>query len=116
MNYSFGIKPIPSVPNGTIFTGDNFCQLLPHTPILVGKTGLKFIKCNLTNCDIPVDAICEYTSPYHISFCSNIHPKWIEYGLTPCVQNCSHVVSTDTITIDGVIVDVVYYYEDNGVI
>ncbi len=45
-NYSFGIKPIPDVENGHTFTGDNFCQLLPHTLILAGKTGLMFVKCN----------------------------------------------------------------------
>lgn len=116
MNYSFGIKPIPSVENGHTFKGDNFLQLLPHTKICEGVTGLKFIKCNLTNCDIPPDAVTEGCRPYHIEFCSNSHPKFIEYGLTPCVQNCSHVVSTDTITIDSIVVDTVYYYEDKGVI
>jgi len=116
MNYSFGIKPIPAVENGHIFKGDNFCQLLPHTKILEGITGLKFINCNLTNCDIPADAVFDGCKPYHVSFCPNKHPKFIEYGLAICIQNCSHVSSIDTVTIDGTVVDEVYYYEDRVVI
>lgn len=110
-NYSFGINPIPSVENGHVFTGDNFCQLLPHTPILAGVTGLRFINCNLTNCDLPVDAVFEGCKPYHTSFCTNINPKLVEYGQVACVANCTHVVDIDTITIDTVVVDTVYQYE-----
>ncbi len=115
-NYSFGIRPIPAIGNGYVFTGDNFCQLLPHAKICEGVTGLKFINCNLTNCDLPLDATCEGCKPSHIEFCSNLHLKFVEYGLTPCVLNCSHVVSIDTITIDSVIVDTVYHYEGKEVV
>lgn len=115
-NYSFGINPIPDVPNGHTFTGDNFLQLVPHTPILAGKTGLKFVNCNLTNCSVPVDSVFEGCRPYHTEFCSNVHPKWIGHGLSPCAPNCPHVVSTDTITIDGVLVDTTYHYADKGVV
>ena len=115
-NYSFGLKPIPDVENGHVFTGDNFCQVLPHTKILIGVTGLKFINCNLTNCDVPVDAVFDGCKPYHVSFCSNEHPKFVEYGLSSCVVDCSHVFSIDTITIDGMLLDVVRYYESKEVI
>ena len=115
-NYSFGLRPIPDVENGHTFTGDNFCQLLPHTKILAGKTGLKFVNCNLTNCDFPPDAIFQGCSPYHVSFCTNDRPKLIEYGQTPCAVDCSHITSTDTITIDSVVVDTVRYYEAKAVI
>lgn len=115
-NYSFGIRPIPSVENGHIFKGDNFLQLLPHTPILVGVTGLKFTNCNLTNCDIPPDAVTEGCQPRHILWCSNLHPNWIEYGLTPCTENCSHVIEVDEVTVDGVSLGKVYNYSDKGVL
>ena len=115
-NYSFGLRPIPDVENGHIFTGDNFTQLIPHTAILAGKTGLKFVKCNLTNCDVPVDSSFEFTQPHHHEFCSNLHPEWIKFGLGTCVQNCSHVISSDTITIDSVVVDTVYFYQDKEII
>jgi hypothetical protein len=115
-NYAFGINPIPDVANGHVFNGDNFTQLNPHTPILVGKTGLKFRNCNLTNCDPPADSSYDGCQPRHCEFCSNMNPEWIEkYGLTQCSQNCIHVKSTDTITIDGIAVDVTYYYEVKAV-
>ena len=115
-NYSFGVHPIPDVPNGHTFNGDNFTQLVPHTTILEGKTGLKFINCLLTNCEPPEDSTYDGCRVQHCEFCSNIHPEWIEkYGLTQCAENCSHVVSTDTITIDSVAVDTTYYYADKAV-
>jgi len=110
-NYSFGLTPIPDVENGHTFTRDNFTQLISHTPILVGKTGLKFINCNLTNCDLPSGSITQGCSPYHVSFCTNINPKLIEYGQTSCAKNCTHVIQVDTITIDSVVVDTHYIYE-----
>ncbi len=115
-NYSFGIHSIPVVENGHTFKGDNFLQLLPHTRICEGVTGLKFINCNLTNCDIPLDATHEGGTPYHVEWCSNVHPKWVDHGLTPCATVCPHVVSVDKITIDSVVVDQVYYYEDKVVV
>ena len=68
-NYAFGINPIPDVENGHTFTGDNFTQLQPHTKILEGKTGLKFVNCNVTNCDLPPDAEVTGSSKKHGSFC-----------------------------------------------
>ena len=114
-NYSFGIKPIPQVENGHVFTGDNFSQLVAHTKILEGVTGLRFIKCNLTNCDLPPDAVTEGSQPRHASFCANLHPEWIRWGLIPCAENCSHVTEVDEITVDGVSLGKVYHYADQGV-
>lgn len=113
-NYSFSMLPIPEVENGHTFEGDNFIQLYPHTAILVGVTGLKFIKCNLTNCDIPADATHD-TAKGQVSFCSHVHPNWVAKGLTECTQDCEHLVITDTIVIDGVTIDTVYHYEDKVV-
>jgi hypothetical protein len=114
-NYSLGIKPLPTVENGHVFTGDNFLQLQPHTKIFEGVTGLKFINCNLTNCDIPADAICEGCSPRHAEWCSHLHEHFVDHGLVACAANCSHVTSVDTVTIDGVVVDTTYTYADKAV-
>ena len=113
-NYTFQINPIPDVANGHTFTGDNFLQMSAHTKILEGKTGLTFINCNLTNCDIPVDATTNI-QPRHASFCSNLHPNWVARGLQTCAVNCEHVTSTDKVTVDGVLVDTVYHYSDKAV-
>ncbi len=114
-NYAVN-KPLPEVENGTVFNGVNFTRLLPHTKIFEGKTGLKFINCNLTNCDPPTDSTYEGCQPKHCEFCSNMFPEWVSrFGLAQCAQNCTHVTSTDTITIDSVAVDTVYYYEVKAV-
>ena len=44
------------VASGDIFDTCNFSQSEPHTPVLQGLTGLTFINCNLTNCDVPADS------------------------------------------------------------
>jgi len=112
-NYAFMTNdPIPDVENGHVFTGDNFIQKEPHTPILTGKTGLKFINCNLTNCSLPGDAITEGSHPKQRSFCSHVHPRW---GLTECIEECAHVVDTDEVIIDDIIVDTTYHYADTAV-
>jgi hypothetical protein len=116
-NYSLGVRPIPDVENGHTFTGDNFVQLYPHTAILSGKSGLTFINCNLTNCDVPADSTFIGRSPSHISHCSHIHPTWIErFALPACVDNCEHVTAIDTITIDGVVVGTIYHYADKAAV
>lgn len=115
-NYSLGIKPLPDIENGHTFTGDNFLQLEPHTAIFEGKTGLTFVSCNLTNCDPPADSTYVGCKPKHGEFCSNLHPKWVErFGLTACAADCEHVVDTDTVTIDSIVVDTIYHYNDKGV-
>jgi len=113
-NYAFMTNnPIPNVENGHVFTGDNFIQQYPDTEILVGKTGLKFINCNLTNCSLPSDAITEGAHPKQRSFCSHVHSRW---GLTECIENCEHVIDTDEVIIDGVVVDTIYHYADKKVV
>ena len=113
MNYAFMTKnALPDIENGHVFIGDNFIQQEPHTPIFVGKTGLRFINCNLTNCDLPNDVITEGSHPKQRSFCSHVHSRW---GLTECVEICEHVTDTDEIYIDGVVVDTIYNYADKAV-
>lgn len=118
-NYSFFVAkgiPLPEVENGHVFEMCNFTQLLPHTKIFEGVTGLVFRKCNLVNCDVPVDAVIDDCLRSQIGFCSNVIPKLVDYGLTQCPEVCDHVVDSDSVTIDGVLVDTIYYYENKVVI
>lgn len=112
-NYAFtrGL-PLPTANNGDTFEGYNFMQAQPHTPIFAGVTGLVFRKCNLMNCDVPVDAVVDDCLRIHKSLCSHNHPKWVDKGLAECVENCNHVIEIDVIKIDGVEVDTVYHRED----
>lgn len=113
MNYAFMTgNSLPDVENGHTFTGDNFIRKEPHTPVFVGKTGLIFINCNLTNCSLPGDAITEGSHPKQRSFCSHVHQRW---GLTECIENCEHVIDTDDVYIDGVLLEKTYHYADKVV-
>lgn len=115
-NYSFGIKPLPEVENGHVFTGDNFTQASPNTPIFAGKTGLTFVSCNMTNCNPPADSQYTLCGPVQVAFCGNLHPKWVERGfISACSENCSHVVDSDSVIIDGVAVGTTYHYADTVV-
>ncbi len=114
--YFFGIDPLPDVENGHVFENKSFLQAAPHTAIFTGKTGLIFRRCNLTNCDIPPDTVMEQCLRAHMNFCSHVHPEWLRYGyISDCVEQCSHVVDSDQVTIDGVVVDTVYHYADTEV-
>lgn len=115
-NYAFTTgKALPVVGNGHTFEYTNFTQRVPHTPIFAGITGVTFKKCNLTNCDVPVDAIIDNCLHFHKELCANIHPEWVAKGLPVEAENCSHIVDTDIVTIDGVVVDTTYHYEDTKV-
>lgn len=45
-----------NVSDGDEFVMCNFVQWTPDTDIFAGKTGLKFLQCNLINCRLPADA------------------------------------------------------------
>ena len=113
-NYSLGIKPLPKAVDDQTFTGDNFLQLLPHTKIFEGVKGLRFVNCNLTNCDIPADAETNIQIQ-HVEWCSHLHEHFVKWGLSECAENCEHVADTDKITVDGVVIDTVYHYSDKAV-
>lgn len=114
MNYSF--KQPPDVPNGSVIEGHNLTQGVPHTKIYEGKTGLTFRNCNLVNCDVPAGSVVESCNKSQVSFCAHLHDSWLEKGYIPSeVTLCSHLVTTDVITIDGVAVDTNYTYEDKAV-
>ena len=105
-------KALPE--NESVFRDCNFAQMAPHTKIFEGRTGLVFKNCNLMNCDIPPDSVVEGGLRCHVSYCSHQHPRWVEKGLLECETLCKHLIDSDTITVDGLLIDTVYYYADKG--
>ena len=115
-NYAFTTgRSLPDVENGFVFDRYNFVQMLPHTPIFTSKTGLRFTNCNLMNCDLPADAVVEGSLQCHVSFCSHEHPGWIEKGLPVCIEQCQHLVDTDVVSLNSIVIDTIRHYKDQGV-
>ena len=115
-NYSFKTKDLPKPDEKGVIEGHNFTQGNPHTKIYEGVKGLTFRNCNLINCDVPVDSIVDNCLTCHISFCSHTRPDMLAKGaISECAENCDHVVTIDNVTIDGVVVDTNYTYEDKAV-
>ena len=114
---NFRLQLPAGIKNGDSFVGCNLIQIHPHTFICEGITGLTFQDCNLTNCDVPEDAVFDNCGGYgrHKSRCSHLHPEMIPKGLVECSDNCSHVVGTDEIWLDGVLIDTIYHYLDTRV-
>jgi len=90
----------------------NLVQREPNTAICSGLTGLTFIRCNLINCSVPGDSVIEHCLHVQKDFCVHLHPDW---GLDAEAENCPHVVDTDEITMDSVVLDTIYHYEDTRV-
>ena len=112
-NWSFQ-DPGDAIPDGSIITGGNYQQLVPDTPILVGKTLM--IQGGLwVNVRKDPNWTIEGGNFAQIARCSNLHPEWVGKGLPECPENCSHVTAVDVITIDGVVVDTIYHYADTVV-
>lgn len=59
-------RRITSGVTGEIFVDCNFSQITPHTEALVNCSGLKFVRCNLKNCDVPIDSIIENCLHIHM--------------------------------------------------
>jgi hypothetical protein len=104
----------PTFENGQEVRGWNLTQILPHTPIGEGVTGLRFVSCNLLNCDVPEDATVEDCLTVQKSFCSHLHPEWVAKGLPQCEEDCEHVANVDEVIIDGETI-VLRTYDDKGV-
>lgn len=114
-NYSFKTTNLPEPIDGVI-ERHNFTQGTPHTKIYEGYSGLTFRMCNLLNCDVPAGSIIEDCLRLHVSYCSHLYPEWLAEGyISECAENCEHVTHIDNVTIDGVVVDQNYSYEDKGV-
>jgi hypothetical protein len=109
-NWSFR-DPGDDIPDGSTINGGNFSQLEPGTEILIGKT-LTINGGNWVNVAQDEAWTVNGGNWTQVSRCSNLHPELIEKGLDECVENCSHVVDTDEVWIDGELVDTVYHYND----
>lgn len=112
---NFRLLPPEGISSDDIFEDCNLMQKYPHTLICPGISGLIFRQCNLSNCNLPVDAKINDCGQVHRhkSRCSNLHPEW---NLSPlCPIDCSHVVDKDEIIIDGKTVVVNYFYQDREV-
>jgi len=46
------------------------------------------------------------------SFCTNVRHNLIDKGLTVCGTECAHMVEKSETIIDGVVVDILYDYEE----
>lgn len=95
INWAFQQKELES---GDIVENINMMQLKPHTIMYEGITGLTFINCNITNCQMPEDATIK-GSNWHKSFCSHLHQSW---ELPKCKPECEHVIEKFPSVIDGV--------------
>jgi len=104
--------------DGDIIEG-NFSQSNPHTDISAYFHGKNVTvrRFNFMNCDVPPSVTLDKSFPgkLHIQkdFCSHLHPNRLEQGeITQYPDNCSQVVDTDTVTIDGQLIKTIYHYED----
>lgn len=108
-NFSLNRISLLNAQTGDVFERVNFAQKSPHTLICEGVTELTFLNCNLTNCDIPADAIAEGCNRAQINRCSHLHP---DIGLSECETECEHMINKDEVWVDGVLVDTFYQYKD----
>ena len=102
------IDPGDDIPDGSTINGGNFSQLLPDTPILVGKT-LTINGGNFTNARIDAAWTMNGGNRGQIDRCFWLNPN---LALATEVENCRHVIEIDTITIDSVLISTVYQRED----
>ena len=104
----------PDCQNGDHFIDCNLSQLMPNTNICTGKTGLRFSNCYMQNAIVPGDS--------QLFDCNNIQRDkcyWIRLvdgqnldGLPVEPENCRHVIDSDEVTVDGVVVSRTYTREE----
>jgi hypothetical protein len=107
-NYSF---QDPDLPDGSVINSGNFTQLAPNTEIMVGKV-ITINGGNFTNVKKDPNWIVNGGNWTQINRCSHNWPDYIQHGLAECGDECEHMISKEEITIDGVLVDTLYTYED----
>lgn len=94
-----------SPESGDTIESCNLSQMYPHTAI-TEVSNLTFKGCNLVNCDVPADAVVERCNTTQISRCGHLHDDYT------CAVNCEHLVSSEDIIVDGVVVDTIREYQD----
>lgn len=102
--------PGDAVPDDSIIAGGNFTQLIPDTPIMVGKP-LTIRGGNFTNVRRDPSWTIEGGNFAQVFFCANLRPDLVDKGLPAEPENCSHVVDTDEI-VGGA---TVYHYKHGKV-
>jgi hypothetical protein len=112
-NWSFR-EPGDDIPDGSTINDGNFTQAAPGTEILVGKT-LTINGGNWTNVQVQPTWTVQGGGWVQVSRCTHVHPGLVAHGLDECAEDCSHVVDTDEIYVDGELVDTVYHYADTPV-
>ena len=108
--------PGDDIPDGATITGGNFMQAVPDTEILVGKA-ITIRGGNWTNVKIQPEWTVEI--PIHNkSFCTNLRPDLKAHipAVDHCAENCQHVISTEEIWADDVLVDTVYTYKHQRIV
>ena len=100
-----------TVSNGDTFERCNLSRWEQET-LFTGITGLTFKNCNLMNCTVPGDATIQDCLHIQKSICTHIlDDKGVVHSMTPCATSCSHLVDTDTVTIDSVLIVTERYYK-----
>lgn len=97
--------PGDDIPSGSTIHSGNFMQLVPDTPILVGKT-LVINSGNWINVRQDPAWTILGGNWAQISRCAHLHPEW---SLPAESENCVHVIETYTIQPGSVDV---YEYKD----
>ncbi len=103
-NFSGPLLANFSPANGEVIESCNFTQPIPWTLIAERVSGLTFRDCNLVNCLPPSDSVIE-----------NCNTAQISRHTEACPVDCEHLVSSEDIIVDGVVVDTILQYEDKVV-
>lgn len=111
-NYSRKDPTVEQIPDGSTIDGGNFSQEFPDTPIMAGRT-LTINRGNFTNVRKDPNWTINGGNFTQVSRCTNIDPQYKEKSSAPCGVDCQHVVSSEELIIDGVVIDIIYVYEDS---
>jgi len=109
-NYSF-TDPGDAIADDSVINAGNFTQMYPDTPIMADKP-LVINGGNFTNVRKDAAWTINGGNWTQVSRCSHLHPELVARGLTECALECDHLTGTDSVTIDGVLVDTIYHYEE----
>ena len=103
----------PSFMNGDVVEGGNYMQMAPGTLIASKVRSLTIRGGNFVNCKPQAGWVIEGGNWAQVERCSNKNPELVALGLPVCDVNCAHIESTDTIRVDGVVVQTVRTYKNS---